>query len=174
MGSNERAESGHTGGEGSGGGRELAASLLAAFGALMARRWRPGANPARQAEHRGLWILLEDAELGGNGLRVVDLCERLGVKPPTVTRAVDALERRGLVSRAGDAADRRSIRVRLSQAGLECARSARERALDQMEGLAERLGLEDARTLASLLQRSAGYFSELHARGCGKENHASC
>ncbi|MBN1243837.1 MAG: MarR family transcriptional regulator [Spirochaetales bacterium] len=144
----------------SGEGRELAASLLAAFGALMARRGRFGANPSRHAEHRLLWILLEDAELGGNGLRVVDLCERLGVRPPTVTRAVDALELRGLVSRAGDLADRRSIRVRLSPAGLECARSARERALDQMEGLAERLGAEDAATLATLLLRSSEYFTE--------------
>lgn len=154
--------------------RELAAKLLSAFGAFMSRRGGPDASPARRAEHRGLWLLLDDADADGQGLRVVDLCARLGVKPPTVTRAVDALERRGLVVRAVDPEDRRSVRVRLSQAGLEFAEAARSRALEHLAGLVDRLGPEDARTLATLLERSAEYFSESHARCRGKENHPSC
>src|SRR6516162_5894518 len=51
------------------------------------------------------------------GLRLTDLSERLLVRPPSVTGAVDRLERAGLVTRGGSATDHRAKLVRLTPKG---------------------------------------------------------
>jgi MarR family 2-MHQ and catechol resistance regulon transcriptional repressor len=60
--------------------------------------------------------LLEPLLEGGTA-RVRDLAEAAGVTAATATRILDALERRGLVSRDRSAEDRRSVRVGLTDAG---------------------------------------------------------
>jgi len=50
-------------------------------------------------------------------VRIGDLAEREGVSAATATRVVALLEQRGLVGRSADAADRRSWRVSLTDAG---------------------------------------------------------
>lgn len=47
-----------------------------------------------------------------------DLAAALGIAPATLTPAVDALERGGLVRRVRDTADRRVVQVRATDAGL--------------------------------------------------------
>lgn len=67
-------------------------------------------------------------------LRIGDLAEREGVSAPTATRLVASLEERGLVTRATDAADRRSSYVSVTAAGseqLEWARRVRTAKLAQ-------------------------------------------
>jgi DNA-binding MarR family transcriptional regulator len=69
------------------------------------------------------------------------------VRPPTISRVVDALEQDGLAAREADASDRRVIRVRATDQGiavLEQGRGAR------LEYLAARLQGLDARQLAVL------------------------
>jgi DNA-binding MarR family transcriptional regulator len=46
-----------------------------------------------------------------------DLAKHMGVTPSTMSLAVDRLERNGYVVRERDAADRRRVRVRLTEAG---------------------------------------------------------
>src|SRR5437763_1977271 len=53
----------------------------------------------------------------GAGLRLVDLSERLLVRPPSVTGVVDRLERAGLLSRVESAADHRAKTVALTEKG---------------------------------------------------------
>lgn len=64
-------------------------------------------------------------------LRMTDLADLLGVVPRSVTALVDALEEAGLVIRAVDPANRRAIRLHLTDAGeavREDMRKARRRA----------------------------------------------
>lgn len=54
---------------------------------------------------------------GRDGLRITELSDRLLIRPPSVTGAVDRLERAGLVVRKGDPSDQRAKFVRLTPAG---------------------------------------------------------
>jgi DNA-binding MarR family transcriptional regulator len=67
--------------------------------------------------------------------RMADLAERLGVVPRQVTSLVDALEERGLVRRAPDTANRRVIRIELTEGGtsaLKELRRARRSAAEEL------------------------------------------
>ena len=56
---------------------------------------------------------------GAEGLWAGELAERLITRSPDVTRIVDRLEKRGLVRRAADPADRRAVRVHITDEGRE-------------------------------------------------------
>jgi DNA-binding MarR family transcriptional regulator len=66
----------------------------------------------------GLLRTLHRAEQEGQtGLRLTDLSDRLLIRPPSVTGAVDRLERAGLVARDHAAVDLRSKLVALTKKG---------------------------------------------------------
>jgi DNA-binding MarR family transcriptional regulator len=66
----------------------------------------------------GLLRTLHRAEQEGqSGLRLTDLSDRLLIRPPSVTGAVDRLERAGLVARDHAALDQRSKLVGLTKKG---------------------------------------------------------
>lgn len=56
-----------------------------------------------------------------------DLAARERVQPPTMTRMVTNLESLGLIDRAGDARDRRVVRVAITAAGSEALADSRRR-----------------------------------------------
>ena len=56
-----------------------------------------------------------------------ELAAKEHVTPPTITRVVDKLELRGLVTRAADGRDGRVVRVEVTAAGRECVAEARSR-----------------------------------------------
>ncbi|MBP0454982.1 MarR family transcriptional regulator [Kitasatospora sp. RG8] len=62
-------------------------------------------------------------ELPDRAMRLSDLADRLHIAPRSATTVVDALEEAGLVERTPDPADRRAVRIVLTEAG----RSAVER-----------------------------------------------
>lgn len=53
----------------------------------------------------------------GGSIRATDITESLGQAPRTVTEAIDALEREGLVVREPDPKDRRAKKIRLTEEG---------------------------------------------------------
>ena len=61
----------------------------------------------------------------GHPVRMADIAAALEVVPRTATSMVDGLETAGLVARAIDPHDRRSILVSLTDEGAHAARSAR-------------------------------------------------
>jgi len=136
---------------------EAAARLLfEAFGAFGRHRRRHGlGHRERPAEFRILHRLSHE----DNGARLGDLAEGLGVRPPTASQLVDALERKGLVERGSDGDDRRAVRIRLSAEGRALADSFRAQALAETRALTEHLGVDDAYRLAELLGRAAAFFS---------------
>lgn len=145
--------------------RRIAERLFEAFRSVGPLKRRHGfGHASRPGEYQLIHRLWHgDPEAG---LRVGDLAEWLGVKPPTVSRMVDALERKGLVERCADGDDRRAIRVRLSSAGRGMARGFHERALAETAKLVDYLGVEDGERLVGLLERTASYFAERGGPGC--------
>ena len=69
------------------------------------------------------------------------------VRPPTMTRIVTALERDGLVTREGDADDRRLVRIRATASGRRRLAQGRAR---RVASLARRLEALPARDLEHL------------------------
>ena len=59
------------------------------------------------------------------------------VKPPTMSRIVDALVERGLVTRIAKPGDRRSVEIEATKEGIELPEAGRER---RVQALVERLG----------------------------------
>lgn len=62
-----------------------------------------------------LWIMQELQELPG--LRVGEIAERLAIHQTTVSNLLDALEKRGYVTKARDPDDQRAVTLRLSADG---------------------------------------------------------
>jgi DNA-binding MarR family transcriptional regulator len=67
--------------------------------------------------------------------RSIDIAEELGVNPSTGTRMLDRLIRKGLVRRLRSTADRRVVRVRLTQAGHDVVEQALTRRRTDLERL---------------------------------------
>jgi DNA-binding MarR family transcriptional regulator len=88
--------------------------------------------------------------------RLTALAEKIEVKPSAVTVMVDRLEKRGLVRRAQDPADRRAVLVELTAEGAETLRKADELRSELLVRLMERLEPAEVRLLADLLGRLAG------------------
>ena len=75
------------------------------------------------SQFQHLWQLWQS-----DGLAQVELSRRIGIETASSTAAIDQLEKRGLIARARDAADRRRINVTLTQAGRALQRPLTERA----------------------------------------------
>ena len=89
----------------------------------------------------------------GRPLRMAELAESLHVVPRSATGVVEGLEEVGLVRRATDPANRRSVLVDLTAAGrgvLDALAEARSRTAEELFGALEP---EDQRSLLSLLDR---------------------
>jgi DNA-binding MarR family transcriptional regulator len=80
-------------------------------------------------------------------LPIGELAAAEGVRPPTMTRLVDGLERGGLVRREPDPDDRRGVVVRATPKGVRTLTRGRAR---RVEALAERLRSLSAHDLATL------------------------
>ncbi len=76
------------------------------------------------------------------------LAEAEQVRPPTITRLVDGLERRGLVRRVGDRDDGRVQLVEATPAGKRLLQKGRARRVERFARGVARLSTDDQRVLA--------------------------
>ena len=108
-------------------------------------------------------------ELGEDGpLRVTDLAQRLGTSAATASRAVDALETLGLITRAPEAADRRALSIELTPEGRELLDGRLRRAADAFEPAIGALSAAERRTLLALLERMTTALRAGPTRSSGK------
>jgi DNA-binding MarR family transcriptional regulator len=97
--------------------------------------------------------LLYKLHIHGDGLRVTDLAELLGVDAPTVTRKIQQLERERLISRRPDPDDRRATRIMLTPAGSQTLSRVLEARREWYEGLLSGWNNADLHSFATLLGR---------------------
>ncbi|SCX44093.1 DNA-binding transcriptional regulator, MarR family [Klenkia marina] len=113
-------------------------------------RWREVLEPWDLSPHHARALLVVARS---QGMRLSELAGALHIAPRSATEVVDALVERGLVERAPDPADRRAVRVQLTdegqrvQAEVHAARRADSRAL------MARLPADERAELARLLRR---------------------
>jgi DNA-binding MarR family transcriptional regulator len=84
-------------------------------------------------------------------VRLNDLADRLGVSPPTASRAVDALVEHGLLERAPDPADRRAVRISLTDRGRTIVDERKARVLGAFLPAAATMPAADQQRLVELL-----------------------
>ncbi|MGC5346865.1 MarR family winged helix-turn-helix transcriptional regulator [Streptomyces sp. DT24] len=83
--------------------------------------------------------------------RMADLAQRLDVVPRAVTSLVDGLEASGRVRRAADPANRRVVRVEITEEGRATLRSLRDARRAAAEEILAPLDTEQRETLGELL-----------------------
>jgi len=88
---------------------------------------------------------------GERALTCSDIGERLVTPGPDVTRILDRLENRGLVRRQRDEDDRRVVRARITEKGLEVLAALDAPIERNMVEILGHMGAEKLRTLLSLL-----------------------
>ncbi len=81
-----------------------------------------------------------------------DVAERVGLSLPAMSRLIDGLVDRGLLTREDSPADRRRIALRITDAGRDLVRTARQGALTR---LAELLGALSPRERTQILEAMA-------------------
>jgi DNA-binding MarR family transcriptional regulator len=87
-------------------------------------------------------------------LRQTDLAEAMGLSVSRVSRIIDILERRGLVTRAACPTDGRAINVTLSPGGLESTRAAQRAVFAFVEArYFAALSVDEVATLAAAFSR---------------------
>lgn len=125
-------------------------------------------NVARTAEHlaAGIAELLKGAELtptqynalrilrgaGDEGLSCGEISERMVTKDSDVTRLLDRLESRGLISRERPANNRRLVLARITEEGLRVLAELDEPVMENHRKQIGHLGRERLRVLNELLE----------------------
>jgi DNA-binding MarR family transcriptional regulator len=84
----------------------------------------------------------------------------MGTSAATASRAVDALETLGLVTRAPEAGDRRALSIELTRSGRRLLDGRLRRAAEAFGPAIAALSTAERRTLLALLERMTGALRE--------------
>jgi DNA-binding MarR family transcriptional regulator len=101
------------------------------------------------------------------GLRLTDLSERLLVRPPSVTGAVDRLVRAGLVAREASASDLRAKHVGLTLRGRQCVEQVLAVHGSQVDSVLGGLSPAERSQLQQLLDKLIGHMDKILHQGVG-------
>lgn len=115
-------------------------------------------RPARPELSHGLLLALSTV-VRCSPIRPSKLGQIEGISAPSTTRAVDELERRGLVERVTDTADRRSYFLSATAEGEAAVLEARRERAEHAAALLDELDPEERRLLVAALpalERAAG------------------
>jgi DNA-binding MarR family transcriptional regulator len=92
----------------------------------------------------------------GGPLGMTDLSRLLSIERSSLTSMVDRLERRSLVARVPDPADRRACRIELTPDGLSLAHEAHNAVVQRIDAMTADLPAATRRTLATALRSITG------------------
>jgi DNA-binding MarR family transcriptional regulator len=115
-----------------------------------------------------LRVLHRGEEQGTHGLRLTDLGDRLLIRAPSVTGAVDRLQRMGLVQRKTSSRDLRAKHVSLTLAGHRLIKRVEEHRPEQIATVLGGLSGEEQMALRQLLDRLGAHLERMAER----EGHA--
>jgi DNA-binding MarR family transcriptional regulator len=105
----------------------------------------------RGLSHQQFWLLIALHETPGQSLR--ELAGRRHMDPPTASRIVGRLAKRGLVKTEDDPLDRRRRLIRLTPAGTSLARRVHPLAAGVREEIGRGFNSDEARIFGMMLRR---------------------
>ncbi len=94
---------------------------------------------------------------GLKGLACREVADRMLTRDPDITRLLDRLEARGLVTRSRERLDRRVITVRITEKGLKLLEKLDQPVLELHRRQLRHLGVRRLRSLLSLLDLARGW-----------------
>jgi len=134
-------------------------AVLTASRALVAMAARSLADAGEEVtltQYRSLVVL---ASRGPQG--VASLAEAVAVTPPTASRLVDRLVRKGLVRRRADRHDRRQVRIGLTESGRHLVNLVTERRRQEIATLLTSIPHEIQQSMATGLRQLAEAAGEV-------------
>jgi MarR family transcriptional regulator, organic hydroperoxide resistance regulator len=131
--------------------------LLAVAGHVVAMHWQRLMGAYGLTPH-GLAVLAYLER--GSALTQRELARRCGVAPSTLNHTVDHLARSGWIERRRDAADRRLVRLALTETGERQLREVQEAAGTEMEPMLDHLPAGDEPVVRRFLQETVTRFQE--------------
>lgn len=128
---------------------------------------------------QGEYLVLRNIWLSNNGMssygiqgyiKAADLSDILELSRPSITRILNDLEQRGLITRNIDSKDRRSVRIELTEAGIEAIEKANRRILSIAERLVISLGDSDTDKLIELINKLTEIYKEIIESNGGRSD----
>ena len=112
---------------------------------------------------RHMWLAERAVENAGREvtIKAAELSEQLERPRPAITRILNDLEARGLITRSIDPKDRRSVRIDLTAAGAAELNQANDTILRVANRIVAALGEPDTERLIQLLNRLAQVYTEI-------------
>lgn len=132
--------------------------LLAVAGHVVAIRWQRFMGDHGLTPH-GLAVLSSLER--GRALTQRELARHCGVAPSTLNHTVDHLARSGWVERCRDAADRRLVRLALTESGHRHLRQVQRAADRQIEPMLDHLAPSDEPAVRRFLLETVARFQEV-------------
>jgi DNA-binding MarR family transcriptional regulator len=90
---------------------------------------------------------------GSQGLTCGETGERMVTHDPDITRLLDRLEKRNLITRARDTRDRRVVKTRITREGLRLLGTLDKPVIEMGRSLFKHMPKRDLRKLSSLLEK---------------------
>ena len=84
----------------------------------------------------------------------------LRIAPPSVTPAINSLEKQRLIERVRSESDRRIVRIRTTAKGDEVISRTREHLISMVDTVVDELGERDARELIRILNKINNYLEQ--------------
>ncbi|WP_068620801.1 MarR family winged helix-turn-helix transcriptional regulator [Paenibacillus tuaregi] len=139
--------------------------LFDAFNRARKADWRrPSVGGCKPSEMRLLFYIKRGMKNHEEGFSVSELSSALEVTSPTVTQLINSLEAEGLVERRMDSNDRRAVRVKLTQQGMDLTEKAMQAFFGRFIELYEYLGEEQSEQLSELLEKVGRFLSDYPGR----------
>lgn len=140
---------------------ESAKKLLKAFAQFKKLNWNEKlVDGYKPSEIKMLLGLKHGCQLKDEGMMVSEISHYLRVTSPTVTQLANGLEANQLIERIFDSTDRRIVRIKLTEKGLDIVNKAEDAFYSSLNGLIDYLGEEESDLLAELLLKVFTYFDE--------------
>jgi DNA-binding MarR family transcriptional regulator len=105
-----------------------------------------------------LYFISTNVKDDSPGLMISEISGKLNVTPPTVTQHINSLEAQELVERHADPADRRVVRIQLSDKGKKYIQRINEARLDLFLDLVMHLGEEESLFFSEKMRKASDYM----------------
>lgn len=140
---------------------QLAKELMTNFKQLK-KYFRPSSSVSvlKPSEIMLLFTIKENASLNNEGIMASEISNILSVTSPTVTGLINSLETAGYLLKMTDKADRRAIRIFLTDKAEEFLKVAYENFISQFYEIVTILGDDKSRQLLSLITELNANYSE--------------
>ena len=98
-----------------------------------------------------------------DGITVSDLSDKLGIDISTMTRNIQRIEKKGLINRAPNLSDKRSINLQLSNRGKQISQLLNEQISDHLSSVFQKYNFEQIEDIRNMLE-SLGWELYLYRR----------